>query len=303
MQRRKRQADYRFSAVPFLIDADDYYDIPGLYREFDPGYLTPLYFNKSVLSKFDNSPDYSVQFVSQTYGTIDMEVDYIPFGINRHGRVLMWLGDVAKLPLSEQYYLRSENVDSDHSLGSEFYDLQISCKFTDPPIEAVAIAARGALAKAFEAAFSESLFHLDDELVDTIAALAAPLVDTEKERKHAFDSLNHIFVEAINNTGLERLVKAHGLKPASTGSLKRLQATIETKDFSGAVAEALAPFFVIYDLRMAYAHLTSAKRREELLDSSADRLGLAKGTALAETYRTILTQLISSMNALTSLIR
>lgn len=37
----------------------------------------------------------------------------------------MWLGDIARLPDAEQYYLRSENIDSDHSIGSEFYDGQI----------------------------------------------------------------------------------------------------------------------------------------------------------------------------------
>jgi hypothetical protein len=302
INRKKRQADYEFTNVPFLIDADDYYYIPGLYRSFDLGFLTPLFFNETVLSKFDTLPGYSVRFASQSYGTIDMPSDYIPFGINRNGKVLMWLGDVAKLPLSEQYYLRSENVDSDHSIGSEFYDAQISCKFTDPPMEAVAIAARTAFAKAFEAAYSAELFHLDDELVSTIAALAPPVVDTEKERKHAFDSLNRIFVESMNNTGLEKLVNALRLKPASTGSLKRLQATLETKDASSAVAAALAPFFVIYDLRIAYSHLTSASRREELLDSSTDRLGLAKAAALDEIYRAVLTQLTTSMNTLKSLI-
>ncbi len=40
----------------------------------------------------------------------------------------MWLGDIAKLPVNEQYYLRSENIESDHSIGSEFYDAQIMCQ-------------------------------------------------------------------------------------------------------------------------------------------------------------------------------
>lgn len=303
VNRNKRQFDYNFTQVPFLVDGDDYHYFPGLLRASDRGYLAPLFFNKVVLSKFDTLPGYSVRFASQTYGSIDMGETYIPFGINRQGKVIMWLGDVAKLPMSEQFYLRSENVTSDHSIGSEFYDGQISCIFTDPPVEAVAIARRSALAKAFEAVYSARLFHLDNELVETIAQLTPPVVDTEKERKHVFDSLNRIFIESLDNSSFEKLVKSLGAKPASSGSLKRLQAILEVKDASGNVATALLPFFVIYDLRIAYSHLTSERRRLELIDSAADRLGLARGAQLDELYSTVLTQVIASIEKLEQLLK
>lgn len=302
VNRQKREADYKFTDVPFLVDADDYHYIPGLFRSFEAGFLTPLFFNKTVLSKFDTLPGYGVRFASQSYGTIDMGEAYIPFGINRHGKVIIWLGDVAKLPDTEQFYLRSENVPSDHSIGSQFYDGQISCIFTDPPIEAVAIEGRSALEKGFEAAFSARLFHLDDELVDTIARLAPPVVDTEKERKQTFDNLNRIFVESLDNAGLGKLVKTQGVVPASTGSLKRLQAILEKKDASGAVATALSPFFVINDLRIAYSHLTSASRKRELLDTATDRLEIEKNASLDALYSKLLVQIVASMDNLKSLL-
>jgi len=298
VKRSKRQPNYKFTDVPFLIDADDYCYIPGLQRTFDVGFLTPVFFNKRVLSKFDTLPGYQVRFASQSYGAIDFGDGDIAFGINRRGKVIMWLGDVAKLPEPEQFYLRSENVPSDHSIGSEFYDGQISCIFTKPPMEAVAIAARTALAVAFEAAYSEKLFHLDDELVQTIAAFAAPIVDTEKERKNTFDNLNRIFVESLNNATFEKLVKSLALHPASSGSLKRLQAILEKKDAGGAVAKALSPFFVIYDLRVAYSHLTSARKRQELLDTSVDRLSLSRAAPLEQLYSACLSQMIASISAL-----
>lgn len=301
--RNKKQADFSFTEVPFLVDADDYYYIPGLYRSFDMGFLTPLFFNRTVLSKFDTLPGYHVRFASQSYGSIEMADDMIAFGINRHGKLVMWLGDVAKLPLAEQYYLRSENVPSDHSIGSEFYDGQISCIFTEPPAEAILLQARSSLAKAFEIAFGRPLFHLDDQLVDTIARLAPPVVDTEKERRHVFDSLNRIFVESLDNAGLEKLVKALNLTPASTGSLKRLQSIFETKIDKATVGAALSPYFVTYDLRIAYSHLTSARKRAELLDSSAARLGLARGAALDAVYAALVAQLTASTEKLAGLIQ
>lgn len=298
VNRNKKEVDYKFSDVPFLVDADDYYYFPGLYRPFDIGFLTPLFFNSRVLSKFDTLPNYRVRFASQSYGTIEMEEDYISFGINRQGRVIMWLGDVAGLPESEQFYLRSENVESDHSIASEFYDGQIECKFTDPPAEAIAIKTRSEFAKAFEAEFGVELYHLDEELIGVIASLTPPVVDTEKERKHIFDSLNRIFVESINNAKLEKLLKRLGATATSNGSLKRLQAVIETKDSSGKVADLLKPFFVTYDLRLAYSHLTSASRREELLSTSMTRLGVAADIELPDLYGALLRQLIEATEAL-----
>jgi hypothetical protein len=133
--RKKRSNTFSFTEVTFQYDPDDYYYIPGLHRKHDVGFLQPVFFKRSVLLKYDNSPDYRVSFASSTYGQIIADGHHISFGINRFGNVVMWLGDIAKLPESEQYYLKSENVQSDHSIGSEFYDGQIEVKFTDPTAE------------------------------------------------------------------------------------------------------------------------------------------------------------------------
>ena len=300
VKRRKSEGDFNFTDIPFKIDPDDYHYIPGLQRPWDSGFLAPLFFKKTVLLKFDNSPDYRVRFASQSYGTIDMEESYISFGINRHGKIVMWLGDVAKLPESEQYYLRSENVESDHSIGSEFYDGQIECKFTDPPKERVVITARSEFEKSFENRFSEKLFHLDAELIDTIAGLTPPLVDTEKERKHIFDSLNRIFVEAMDNAMLERLGNNLGVKSTGSGSLKRIQAVLETVEAQPAISKALMPFYVLYDLRIAYSHLTSTKKRQKLLADSESRLGLNANANLSEFYDALLDSLIASLQSVIS---
>lgn len=93
------------------------------------------------------------------------------------------------------------------------------------------------------------------------------------------------------------------MKPNSSGSLKRLQAILESKDGSGLVGTALSPFYVTYDLRIAYSHLTSASRRQELLETAADRLGLVKDARLDAIYSAILSQMIASMEKLKSLLQ
>src|SRR5262249_32678957 len=130
--RRKLNENFCFTKISFLYDSEDYRYIPRLERSFDVGFLTPIFFNNQGLVKYDASPTYRVKFVSPTYGDIITEMFDIPFGMNRNGKLVMWLGDIAKLPEDEQYYLRSENVASDHSIGSDFYDGQIECVFTEP---------------------------------------------------------------------------------------------------------------------------------------------------------------------------
>src|SRR5438128_614391 len=46
VDRKKTGRAFRYTNVPFLYDSDDYYYIPGLLRQFDEGFLTPVFFNK-----------------------------------------------------------------------------------------------------------------------------------------------------------------------------------------------------------------------------------------------------------------
>lgn len=100
------------------------------------------FFNRKVLAKYDADPHYAIRYASPTYESILENEFTLPFGISRHGHLILWLGDIAKLPKPEQYYLLSENRESDHSLGSEFYDGQIECIFTEPSQETLLFAAR-----------------------------------------------------------------------------------------------------------------------------------------------------------------
>jgi hypothetical protein len=113
VKRRASIEKFNFTTVPFSYDSDDYRYIPGLERQHGSGFLTPVFFNRAVLLKYESAPAYTVKFASTTYGTIDGDGFYISFGINKNGKVFMWLGDLAKLPEPEQFYLKSENVASD----------------------------------------------------------------------------------------------------------------------------------------------------------------------------------------------
>ena len=65
-----------------------------------------------------------------------------------------------------------------------------------------------------------------------------------------------------------------GSDPKNLGSLKRLQAVLTSIANDKEIANLLAPFYVLYDLRVAYSHLTPAATATAKLRLVTDRLGL-----------------------------
>ena len=296
--RQKLADDFGFTKIPFLFDADDYHYIPGLAREHDPGFLTPVFFNREVLIKYDVHPSYRVRFASRTYGEIWQDDFSISFGINRNGKLIMWLGDIARLPENEQYYLRSENIPSDHSIGSEFYDGQIECIFTDRAPEDKLFASRSNFIEVFHSHFGTRPAHLEKEVLDLAITLQRPVVDTPAERRNVADELNKVYVESFDNGALGKLVLAKGLKPQGTGNLKRLQALLEDANPSADVHNAMSSLYVLYDLRVAYSHLSSETGQETRLTSVRQRLGLARDAGLFAIYDAIVPALEKGFDVL-----
>jgi hypothetical protein len=250
------------------------------------------------LIKYEASPNYRVKFASTTYGQIDGDTFLIDFGINKNGHVIMWLGDLAKLPETEQYYLRSENTQSDHSVGSEFYEGQIDCVFTPPSKENKLFALRSEFVDSCFKRFGVKIAHLDDEVLNLAINFNAPVVDTEKERRHVADTLNKIYIESLDNNALAELMKKAGTDPKGLGSLKRLQAVLAAAAPGADVPKLLSPFYVLYDLRVAYSHLASTERSEKILQSVTDRLVMKAQSGLMAIYDELTAQLSSSFETL-----
>ena len=294
--RRKHAETFEFTDVPFRYDPDDYYYIPGLYRSFDEGFLQPVYFKREVLLKYDNAPGYMVKFASTTYGQIDSETTGTSFGINRFGNVVMWLGDIAKLPEDEQYYLRSENIESDHALGSEFYDGQIEAIFTPLTKEDELFRLRSEFLDKSQARFGIALGHLEAEALELALSFNPPVVDTPKERRHVVDTLNKVYLESLDNVALGKVVSSLGAKSPGPGSLKRLQTILQSVAPNADVATLMSPLYVLYDLRVASSHLTSGSGSQ--LQTVVTRLDLPVEASLSEIYAKILDDLLETFTGM-----
>ncbi|MAL70801.1 MAG: hypothetical protein CL598_04165 [Alteromonas sp.] len=298
--RHKTNQNFGFGTVPFIYDSDDYKYIPGLKRAGDQGFLTPVFFNREVLLKYDSSPTYRLSFASTTYGEIRRGDDFsMPFGLNGNGKVVMWLGDIARLPETEQYYLRSENIESDHSIGSEFYDGQIESVFTALSKEDDLFKARSEFLEACFKKFGSKVAHLDKEVFDLSVTFNAPIVDTDKERRHVADTLNKIYLESFDNKVLGAVVKNLGGDPKSLGSIKRLQKFIELSCPTLDASTIMNPFYILYDLRVAYSHLGSDESGEEKLQYVSVRLGIKPDSGLMEIYPSLIEKLHESFTKLT----
>ena len=204
------------------MTSDDYRHIPGLERGFEVGFRAPVFFNRSVLLKYDTASRYRVQFASTTHGEIASDDGRpISFGINRHGKIVMWLGDIAMLPETEQHYLRSENVASDHSIGSEFYDEQIERIF-QPSQESRLFALRSDFLEACLKRYGVKIAHLDDEVITLALALKAPVEDTPKERRRIAEALNKIYIESLDVDTLASPRKRFSCRSERLGKLEVL---------------------------------------------------------------------------------
>lgn len=111
----------------FKYSLVEHFFIPGLITDIPSDcHLTPVYFNKNILTKFQYGDGYEIKSRTASFGYIVSHSGYsIPFGINPNGYVIMWLGDIINLPEKELLYLYSENIEPQYNIHSDFYRNQI----------------------------------------------------------------------------------------------------------------------------------------------------------------------------------
>lgn len=267
--------------VKFLYDKDDYYFIPGLIRPWKTGFLTPVFFNIEVLLKYIHHPDYGLDIGADTFGYIYKgDEHFITFGINENNRVIMWLGDISNLAVEEQFYLRSENISSDHSIGSEFYEAEIEVTWANASAEKTLLKQRLEFNEKVRSHFALSIAQLDTETLRVTKNIHKILINTNSAFKDLMIPLNELFVESINNKDIRKKIKEKypELKEEikDKKGIKLLQLWLEKNTDNIDISMEIAPLFVLYDLRLVSAHLYSDESKEDLLNSCCLRLGLQK---------------------------
>jgi hypothetical protein len=294
--------------VPFLYDRIDQQYIPGLAHAND-GFLAPVFFSKDILTYFYNHPDYAVSFASDTYGTIYTKDHNISFGLNEHGKLIMWLGDLNDLERRDQLMLLAHNVPSDHSIGCQFYEGQIEAEFTELSQEQRLIRTSGEFAMALIERFNHmKAYKMDAEAAELLLQLRRPVHFTEEEFGNSMETMTKLFIERIDVAPMkamlrETLGQSELERRGSLRELKTLQLWVETILKFDRAATVLAPFFVLYDLQVAYKYLLPRETAEQKKKGCLERLGLKDGTGFEEMYSVLTQQLEQAFGSLTKAAR
>lgn len=287
----------------FIYSDIDYEHIPGLMRPWDEGFLTPVFFKSAILNKYTQNPDYHLNLFSENYGNIETDDWIISFGVNRNQRVVMWLGDINSLPLEEQYYLRSENVESDHEIHSEFYDAQIDCIPSPPSKQRLLLRSRSELDILTKKNNGFPLYQLQGEVDRIVENLNRPIFWEDRHVTPVVEALNKVFVESLNINELKSAVLAvdSSAKIKPLGSLKSLGIWLEKCLHLTNAYEVMTPFYVLYDYRIVCAHLTSDSSRLGTLESVNARLGLdRKNRSNQSIYDLLIEGLIHSIESISN---
>ncbi len=170
-----------------------------------PNFLTPVYFKKEVLDKYYAQPSrYEITGDRLQRGelwstTIDNE---------SRNHVVVWLGDLAKLPYKEQLYWRSFNIVSRDGLSRSFFTRQMLAKMheSDLPEDAFLRLYQELLSASQEHLGWSILLPLEDDDEHHIQSLRVHANNEQREFDQQVLSLTKILIDSLNEAHLVNLI-------------------------------------------------------------------------------------------------
>lgn len=247
-----------------------------------PHYLTPVFFEREVLSKYYGKDKYSVKDnrVSCS-GLWGLRID------NNHPEyVVVSLGDLGKyLPESERDYWKHHNVVPDGTISETTFRRGFKVEFTDPESPDLLFKQRfGGLNEDWDSVFGWKLFRpLRKEDSGYFESLRIPLNESQEEFDSQVQSLGKVLIESLNSQELNKRVDS---LEKGDKSITKLQKFLEERD-----AEDYEPHIIflrnLHDLRSTGA----AHRKGGDYDDAAEKFGIP-GKSKKEAFEDILEKAI-----------
>lgn len=270
--------------IDYNYDHKDYYNVPGLCYDEEhskEGFLTPVYFDRRALIYFISVPDYEVDIFSETYGhisKIDPEGVYVydwdvPFGFNRNGKLVFWLGDLNYMDNQSQAILKSFNIDSDHLIvDSEFFQAQMNCVFSNPIVEKQILINKDNFISNTKKKYHVDLAHLSDECSEQAKNINRPLVFTEQSVSGVINAFDKVLVEGFNVEQLRVLYEklyAESERDSQYGKWQSIRLIKEILikfcdgiDIEIDIEKLISPLYILHDYRIYLDHLLSKDKQE-----------------------------------------
>lgn len=233
----------------------------------NPHFLTKTYFNIKVLDKYKSDP--------QNYEIKDSEIFYlrdwvIPFCINDENKVVVWLGDLGRIPYKEQQYWKAFNESPKGEIEEKFFARQILNTWTDASrIETHTIYLLDAANEYILKRYDEQLFmKLSDADSEIYKSFVLPTNLSIPEYQQFLMKLCKLTAESVN-TKLFKKIMAE-MYDGSKGSIAQLDDFLKfiNIDSNRVVYSAIKK---AYDSRNKLAgHRASMKEYNKVWKRSAD---------------------------------
>ena len=290
----------------FSYDVMDCKCIPGLEgRLSKQGFFTPVFFNREVLHKYISFDEYKIAIHGNTYGTIFFpQGTSLDFGINPNKKMFCWLGDIEdNVSRKEQYYLISENIESDHDVASEFYAAQIEAEFSSPSDEQLLLQARNNFDQSWSDRYSSNIFEYKNDIFDLVDNLLRPVNWNEEAVRSVILSLTGMCIEVLKKKSIIDAIYEDPHLDPDVGTLKLMETLIEKRYDQFNAKNIMQPFFVLYDFRLVLSHTYPEQTKRKLLDDCFRRLAIPEHEQNFEKlYLYLLKYLKESYSKLTNLL-
>lgn len=237
----KPYTECQHSSLKYLLDEEEYedfiYDIdddtgkPKIYtcdgnklanyfgaNPEAPHFLTPVYFNKTVLNRYKtDTANYTINDGLIRY----LDEWDIPFSVNEEEKVVVWLGDLGRIPYEEQRYWKSENIPPKGEMDENFWKQQIEAVWVDRILPekwlfTLINQVNDQFRNKYDAIIFNALSEADKYIYSTFMI---PVINNIEEFNEYLMQFCKITVESINKETIKKFVSSDKLKDEQGQSL------------------------------------------------------------------------------------
>ena len=198
-----------------------------------PNYLASVSFRKDVLNRYYDRPEkYKV-----SDGFLRCRAIWgIPIDNHHDNKVCVWLGDLGRLPYSEQKHWRAHNILSSTGISATFLHRQILARpATSRRPEHIFQVRYDELQRACESHLGwQLLLPLDAGDQYHLQNIRVPSHDEQPDFDGLVLGLTKILIDSLNEKKLNMLITDESIQTLKGGSLSRLEAVLNNRDASNA---------------------------------------------------------------------
>jgi len=229
-------------------------------------FVTPIFFSREVLVKYRNNPDkYTVSDgFMQCAGLWSLRMDN-----DRSDYVVALLGDLGRLPYTEQIYWRSFNVPPDGTLSDTAFARGVLGQFAGPMvIDLVSKQEFEAFRQQWVSCNGWDLFRpLPPGDQHCYGALGIPLTDSQGEFDAQIGGLTKVLIDSLNDKELESRIKA---KEKDMKSIRKLEVFLQESGITG-YEPHIAFLHQLQDIRShGVAHVKDSRYEKDMAQLRAN---------------------------------